>query len=54
MQDLIKENVTTMQTASYMIKSYQGKDRDVYMENNRKLIESNDKSISKLADLLKK
>ena len=36
-----------------MIASTQGKDRDAYTENNRKLIESNDKSISKLADLLK-
>ena len=42
-----------MQTASYMISSYQGKDRDAYEKTNRKLIESNEKSISLLADLLK-
>jgi hypothetical protein len=53
MQNLINENVTTMQNASFMIASFQGKDRDAYTENNRKLIESNEKSISKLADLLK-
>jgi len=53
MQNLINENVTTIQNASFMIASYQGKDRDAYTENIRKLIESNEKSISKLADLLK-
>ena len=53
MQDLIKENISTMQTASYMVSSYQGKDRDAYEKTNRKLIESNEKSISTLADLLK-
>ncbi len=42
-----------MQNASFMISSFQGKDRDAYEENNRKLIESNEKSISVLADLLK-
>ena len=53
MQDLINENATTMGNASLMIASTQGKDRDAYTENNRKLIETNEKSISKLADLLK-
>ncbi len=53
MQNLINENVTTMQNASFMIASFQGKDRDAYTETNRKLIETNEKSISKLADLLK-
>jgi len=53
MQDLIRENISTMQTASYMVSSYQGKDRDAYEKTNRKLIESNEKSISTLADLLK-
>jgi len=53
MQDMIHQNGNTMQTASVMISSFQGKDRDAYEENNRKLIESNEKSISVLADLLK-
>jgi len=52
MQDMIHQNANTMQTASIM-QFDQDKEREAYTENNRKLIESNEKSISMLADLLK-
>ena len=54
MQNLIEENQSISQSMPHMAKAYEvGEQRDSYLEINRKAIESNERSIDKLADILK-
>ena len=53
MNNLIKENTVTIKTASTMTQIYDGESREIYSGYNEKLVESNEKYINMLADLLK-